>query len=283
MTPRSRRHGFRLLGCQGNAWRRVESLTREERLARTLVELADTLVDDFDVVELLTLLVHRSVELLDATAAGLVLAEADGRLRLIASTSEAMETVELFQVQNDQGPCLDCYHSGEPVLVDDLAEQAARWPRFVPFAIGAGFRGAHALPMRLRGQIVGALNLFRSEPGGLAHADVSAGQALADVATIAILQSRTMSESHALTDQLQHALHSRIAIEQATGMVAEWAGVGVGEAFARLRSYARSHQRQLTAVAEEVVAGALGIEAIGQVGESARPQPRRQGQQPARE
>ena len=252
-------------------------MTREERLARTLVELADTLVDDFDVVELLTLLVDRSVELLDATAAGLVLAEADGTLRLMASTSEAMETVELFQVQADQGPCLDCYRSGEPVIVDDLAGQASRWPRFVPFAMGAGFRGAHALPMRLRGEIIGALNLFRSEPGAMEQADVSAGQALADVATIAILQSRTMHESHVLTDQLQHALHSRIAIEQATGMVAEWAGIGVAEAFSRLRGYARSHQRQLTVVAEEVVAGGLGIEALSQGGEVARPQARRQG------
>lgn len=199
-------------------------LTREERLARTLVELADTLVDDFDVGELLGLLVERSVELFDATAAGLVLADIDGTLRLMASTSEAMKLVELFQVQSDQGPCLDCYRSGEPVIVEDLAAAAPRWPRFSPFAVDACFRSAHALPMRLRGRVIGALNLFRSDTGDLGQADVSAAQALADVATIAILQSRAVHEGHVLTDQLQYALHSRIAIEQAKGMLAERPG-----------------------------------------------------------
>lgn len=245
-------------------------MTREERLARTLVELADTLVDDFDVVELLGLLVERSVELFDATAAGLVLADIDGTLRLMASTSEAMELVELFQVQSDQGPCLDCYRSGEPVIVEDLAAATTRWPRFSPFAVDAGFRSAHALPMRLRGRVIGALNLFRSDTGALGQADVSAGQALADVATIAILQSRAVREGNLLTDQLQYALHSRIAIEQAKGMLAERAGTTVDEALARLRGYARAHQRRLTLVAEEVVAGTLSPEALGQGGAVAR-------------
>lgn len=217
------------------------SLTREERLARTLVELADTLVDDFDVVELLELLVERSVELLDATAAGLLLVDNGGTLRLMASTSEAMELVELFQVQNDQGPCLDCSRSGEAVIVEDLAAVGPRWPRFAPFAVAGGFRSAHALPLRLRGQIIGALNLFRSEPGSLARADVSAGQALADMAAIAILQSRAVREGHVVADQLQHALHSRIVIEQAKGMIAGRAGIDVEEARSRLRSYARGH------------------------------------------
>lgn len=240
------------------------SLTREERLARTLVELADTLVDDFDVVELLELLVERSVELLDATAAGLVLVDNGGALRLMASTSEAMELVELFQVQNDEGPCLDCSRSGEAVIVEDLAAVAQRWPLFAPFAVAGGFRSAHALPLRLRGQVIGALNLFRNETGGLAQADVSAGQAMADMAAVAILQSRAVREGHVVADQLQHALQSRIVIEQAKGLLAGRAGIDVEEARSWLRSYARAHARQLTVVAQDVVAGVLGTEALDQ-------------------
>ena len=237
-------------------------LTREERLAQTMVELADTLVDDFDIVDLLVLLVDRSVELLDASAAGLVLAGNKGDLRLMASTSEAMELVELFQLQNDEGPCHDCYRDGEPVVVDDLADAEARWPRFVPFAVDAGFRSAHALPLRLRGRVLGALNLFRTEPGGLEQADISAGQSLADVATIALLQSRGMREAHVVADQLQHALQSRVAIEQAKGMLAEDGGVGMDEAFSRLRRFARDNQRLLAEVAADVVGGNLTPAAV---------------------
>lgn len=237
-------------------------MTREERLARTLVELADTLVDDFDVVELLVLLVERSVELLDASAAGLVLADEAGRLRLMASTSEAMELVELFQVQNDEGPCFDCYRSGEPVMVDDLSEATERWPAFAPFATYTGFYAAHAFPLRLRGRVLGALNLFRSEPGGLTPADVSAGQALADVAAISLCQLRAMGDAQLVTDQLQRALHSRIAIEQAKGILAERGGLGMDEAFSRLRGHARSSQRLLVDVAAEVVSGTLSPDVV---------------------
>lgn len=237
-------------------------MTREERLARTLVELADTLVDDFDMVELLVLLVERSVELLDASAAGLVLADEAGRLRLMASTSEAMELVELFQVQNDEGPCFDCYRSGKPVIAEDLSEETERWPAFAPFATYSGFYSAHAFALRLRGRVLGALNLFRSEPGGLTSADVAAGQALADVAAISLCQVRAMRDSQLVTGQLQQALHSRIAIEQAKGMLAERAGVGMDEAFARLRSYARSSRRLLVDVAEDVVSGTVSPEFV---------------------
>ncbi len=215
------------------------------------------MVDDFDVVDLLALLVDRSVELLDASAAGIVLAEASGGLRLMASTSEAIELVELFQVQNEEGPCLDCSRSGRPVVVEDLAAEIDRWPRFVPFALDSGFRAAHALPMRLRGRILGALNLFRSEPGGLGGADITAGQALADVATIALLQSHAIREAKVVADQLQQALQSRVAIEQAKGMLAEQAGVDMSEAFSRLRGYARGQRRPLAGVADDVVQGRL--------------------------
>ncbi len=232
-------------------------MRREERLARTFVELSDTLVDDFDVVELMGLLVERSVELLDASAAGLLLADNDDMLRLMASTSEAMELVELFQVQNDEGPCLDCYRGGEPVVADDLARAGGRWPRFAHYAVNAGFSSAHALPLRLRGRILGALNLFRDERGGLGQADVAIGQALADAATIAVLQFRAMGEATLVAEQLQAALQTRIVIEQAKGVLAERADIGMDEAFSRLRGYARSHHRLLSEVADDVVAGTL--------------------------
>ena len=238
-------------------------ISREERLGRTFVEVADTLVDDFDIVDLLVLVAERCVELLDASAAGLLLADGRGVLHLMAATSEQTEMVELFQIQNDEGPCLECFRSGLPVLVSDLVAESTRWPRFVPVASGAGFRAAHALPLRLRNTSLGALNLFRAEPGRLSRPDVTTAQALADIATIAILQHQAASESRAVTDQLRSALDSRIAIEQAKGVIAERAGVDMAEAFTRLRSHARANQRLLAEVAQDVVDGKLSSATIG--------------------
>ena len=238
-------------------------MTREELLARTLVDLADTLVDDFDVVELLVLLVERSVELLDAAAAGLVLADERGHLRVIASTSDAIEVVELFEVQHDQGPCFDSWRTGEPVVAAHLPEARERWPAFVPIATAAGFRAANAFPVRLRRRVLGAMNLFRTESGALSAADAVAGRALADVAAISLCQVRAIRDAQLVTDQLQHALQSRIAIEQAKGMLAERSGLAMDEAFSRLRGYARSSHRLLVEVAEDLVSGALALDAVG--------------------
>ncbi len=232
-------------------------MTREQRLASTFVELADSLVEDFDVVDILVLLTERSVELLGAAAAGLLLVDANGDLRLMAATNEALHTVELFQIQNDEGPCRDCIHAGAPVEVADLTEAADRWPRFAPVASAAGFRAAHAFPLRLRGRVLGAMNLFRVEPLPMTPGEASTAQALADVATIAVLQSRALHESHLLADQLQGALHSRIAIEQAKGVIAERLGCDMDTAFRELRDHARRGGRRLADVAADVVAGIL--------------------------
>ena len=236
--------------------------SREERLTRTFVELADSLVDRFDIVDLLTLLAERSVEIFDVDAAGLLMSDTRGELRLMAATSEAIELVELMQLQADQGPCLDCFRGGAPVLVADLGSSAERWPRFAPEALSAGFTAVHALPLRLRGKVLGALNLFRTTPGGLDPADATAAQALADVATVALLQHRAVSEAQTLAEQLQDALNSRVAIEQAKGVLAAQADLGMDEAFLQLRTYARAHQRLLTQVAEDVVAGRLTAERL---------------------
>ena len=231
--------------------------------ARTLVELADTLVADFDVVELLTLLADRCVDVLGVSAAGLMLAGPDGDLRVMASSSEAMRLLELFELQSREGPCLDCYVSGRPVVNQDLAHVNGRWPRFAQEALAAGFRSVHALPMRLRGTVIGALNLFVVEPGDMPGADVEAAQALADVATIAILQHRAVLEAQVVNQQLQHALNSRIVIEQAKGMVAERADLNMEQAFSTLRRHARDHNLRLVDVAEAVIGGSLAPSALG--------------------
>ena len=240
-------------------------MPRQALLARTLVELADTLVAHFDVVELLTRLADRCVDVLGVSAAGLMLVAPDGNLRVMASSSEAMRVLELFELQSQEGPCLDCYRSGQPVVNQDLAKVNTRWPRFALEATGAGFRSVHALPMRLRGTVIGALNLFNVEAGEMREADVNAAQALADVATIAILQHRATLEAQVVNQQLQHALNSRIVIEQAKGMVAERENLNMEQAFYALRNHARNHNLRLVDVAEAVISSSLAASALDRV------------------
>lgn len=238
-------------------------MTRETLLTETFVALADTLVDTFDVVEFLSLLSERCVELFDAEAAGVMLANPGGTLTLVASSSERMRLIELFALQRDEGPCPDCYRTGEAVTVGDL-ETTSRWPTFTPEALRVGFRAVNAVPLRVRRQVVGALNLFRNGAGSLPDDDLRAAQALADVATVSILQHRLNQDQQLVTGQLQHALDSRIVIEQAKGVLAERTKVDVDEAFSLLRHYARSHNRQLSEVAREVIDGTLAATAITQ-------------------
>jgi len=230
---------------------------REFRLIETFVALADTLTADFDVVELLNRLTLSCVELLDATAAGLMLTDQRGSLRVMASSSERTRLLELFQLQSDEGPCLDCFRTGEPVSAVDLAEETRRWPRFAPEAQAAGFRSVRARPMRLREQTIGAFNLFHSHAHALPEADLGVAQALADVATIGILSQRAVHHGEVLAEQLQSALDSRIVIEQAKGMLAQHGDLDMDSAFTRLRRYARDHNRRLSDLALELVQGRL--------------------------
>ncbi len=237
-------------------------MPREAMLARTLVELADTLVADFDVVELMTLLADRCVEVLELGAAGLTLVAPEGDLRLMASSSDAMRVLELFELQCQEGPCLDCYHTGLPVVNHDLAAGDDRWPRFATEALRAGFRSVHALPMRLRGAIIGALNLFHVEPGEMRRSDIAAAQAFADIATIAVLQHRANLDAQDLNEQLNQALNNRVVIEQAKGMVSEREGLDMEHAFALLRNHARNHNLRLADVAHDVIRGTLPASAL---------------------
>ena len=216
-------------------------------LSDTFVELADTMVADFDIIDFLHLLTDRAVRLLAASAAGVVLADPRGELRVAAASTEQAGLLELFQLQNDEGPCLECFRTGRPVTAAGLAGATQRWPRFATAAAQAGFAAVEALPMRLRDQVIGALNLFRAEPGPLGTADLRIGQALADVATIGLLHERNVRRRETVAEQLQAALNSRVVIEQAKGKLAERLGIDMDRAFAMLRDYARNTNQRLTA------------------------------------
>lgn len=231
-------------------------------LVRTLVELADNLVDDFDVVELLSLLSDRCVAALDVAAAGVMLAGPSGALQVVASSSEAMRTLELLQLQADEGPCVEAYRSGRPVVNVDLGSGENPWPAFAAKAKGEGFQSAHSLPMRLRGRSLGALNLLRRVQGSLDPLDVEAAQALADIATIALIQHQVVIDAKALNSQLSAALNSRVVIEQAKGKVSEASGTGMDHAFRRLRNHARNHNLRLADLAEAVARGQLDPRAL---------------------
>jgi transcriptional regulator with GAF, ATPase, and Fis domain len=224
-------------------------------LSDTFVELADTMVADFDVLDFLYMLTDRTVRLLAAGAAGVVLADPRGELRVAAASSEQAGLLELFQLQNDQGPCLECFRTGRPVTATDLAGPDQRWPRFAEAARQAGFASVEALPMRLRDQVIGALNLFRAEPDPLDPADLRIGQALADVATIGLLHERNVRRRETVAEQLQAALNSRVIIEQAKGKLAERLGLDMDHAFTMLREYARNTNQRLTDVARVFVDG----------------------------
>ena len=228
----------------------------QQLLAKTFVELADNLVADFDLIDFLYLLTDRSVALLAASAAGVVLADPRGELRLAAASSEQAGLLELFQLQNDQGPCLECFRTGRPVTAADLAGPAQRWPRFAHAAVQSGFRTVEALPMRLREQVIGALNLFGAEPGPFDPADLRVAQALADVATIGLLHERNVRRTETVAEQLQAALNSRVIIEQAKGKLAERLSIDMDRAFNMLRDYARNTNQRLTDVARAFVDGA---------------------------
>jgi transcriptional regulator with GAF, ATPase, and Fis domain len=213
------------------------------------------MVAEFDVIDFLHLLTQRSVQLLDASAAGVLLADPRGELRLVAASTEAVRVLELFQLQNDQGPCLDCFRTGQPVAAADLTAAGQTWPQFAAAAREAGFAAVHALPMRLRAQIIGALNLFRATPGTPSNEDLRIGQALADVATIGLLQERSARRSEILHEQLQGALNSRVAIEQAKGKLAERLGLDMDQAFTMLRNYARARNLRLSDLAQAFIDG----------------------------
>ncbi|MDH2903859.1 MAG: GAF and ANTAR domain-containing protein [Actinomycetota bacterium] len=245
-------------------------MARESLVVATLVELADNLVDNYDVIDILTLLSNRCVDTIDVTSAGVMLCLPGGELQFVASSSESMEVLELFQIQANEGPCVDCYTGGVAIVNHELVDPDVRWPHFSPRAIEQGFHSVHCLPMRLRGRTIGALNLFRADVGLLTTDDIMIAQGLADVATIAILQHQSVLGARLLNDQLSFALNSRIVIEQAKGMIAQFYGGGMEESFSRLRNHARNHNVKLTEVATNLVEGTLPLAGLDTVREPHR-------------
>lgn len=231
--------------------------TREERIAETFVGLADTLVAQFDVLDFLHILADRIVEFLDVDAVGIMLADERGRPHPVVSSNEQARLIELYTAQKGQGPCLDCFKTGQPVSRDDLPAMRAAWPAFTARLEQLGFQSAQAIPMCLRDQTIGALNLFRTEPGLLSPAQARLGRAFADVATIGLIQERAMTASDLLGTQLQTALDSRILLERATGMLAERTGQPMDAAFRLMRTHARGRGERLHDVAARIIDGTL--------------------------
>lgn len=237
-------------------------MDRERDVTSAFVLLARSLVVGDDVVDLLSLLTERCASLLDVQAAGLLLADRRGVLHVMAASSEDAAHLEALQVQRGQGPCHDCYRSGQPVSASDLDDAGDRWPQFVPAARQAGFASVHALPLRLRDNLLGALGLFGPRPGALDAADLNLGQALADVASIAIVQDRAAGDSATIARQLQTALDSRVVLEQAKGVLAYSGGLDMAEAFQALRQYGRDHNLRLSDAAAAVVERTLPAQVV---------------------
>jgi GAF domain-containing protein len=237
---------------------------REPALLDAFVTLADTLIDDYDVIDLLHHLVETCTQLTPADTAGILLSDGRGALQVMAYTTEAIRRLELLQLQIHQGPCLDCVHTGQAVSAPDLTQSLDRWPQFAPRAIQEGCCAVHALPMRLRTQIIGGLNLFRAQPGPLPPEDLRVGQALADVATIGILHERALRRSEILAEQLQTALNNRVSIEQALGVLAERTGLSVPDVFTRLRAHARRNRMRLSDLARGIVEGSMTLDVLSQ-------------------
>ena len=241
---------------------------REQRLAEVFVELADTLVEEFDAVDLLQTLAERCVELVDADAAGLMLDDQRGNLRLIAHSHESARLLELFELQQQEGPCLDCFATGQVIANVDLTTATDRWPVFTQAAREVGFGTSHAVPLRLRRQVIGALNLFSAGRRPLSDSHLAVAQGLADMATIGLLHERAVRDQVTLSEQLQTALQSRILIEQAKGVLLAQTGRSVEAAFALMRTHARRTGQPLTTLAGDVVAGQVDGAALQQAAAS---------------
>ena len=232
-------------------------MNTERRITQVFVELADTLVDEFDALDFLHTLTERSVELLNADAAGVILSDQHGRLQVAASTSNQAQVLELFGLQSAEGPCLDCLNTGLMIANVDLAQAETRWPRFTEASLRAGYRSTHAIPLRLRDHVIGAMNLFCLNQSTLREEDLALAQALADVAAIGLLQERAVRESQLIAEQLQTALNSRVIIEQAKGVLLARSGISIDDAFQLMRAHSRRNNQRLSDVAIAVINGSL--------------------------
>ncbi|MFG2649253.1 ANTAR domain-containing response regulator [Streptomyces sp. NPDC048436] len=253
-----------------------ERASRERLLAEAFVAVADSLTDEFDVVEFLQSMAVHSVELLGVSAAGFTLADSQGELGLVAASGGHAWVFDLFALQQGQGqgqsqdqgqgqgPGPDCYRSGTAQTNIALGDPEATtaWPGFAPRALAVGCAMTHVLPLRREDQALGTLQLFQTTATVLGPDEIALAQALVDIATIAILRRRFLEQTLVERDQLQSALTSRVVIEQAKGVLAERWQCTVDEAFEALRRHARTNRLRLTECARLVVAGEFDTEAI---------------------
>jgi transcriptional regulator with GAF, ATPase, and Fis domain len=238
--------------------------TSTEGFAAVIAEVADTLVDEFDLIDFLHTVTRHTADLLDAAAVGLMLADVAGELHFVAASQEAAEMLEIFQIQNREGPCLEAFLTGAPVSSADLTQETDRWPSFAARARAAGFGAVEAVPMRLRDNTIGALNVFTVAERRLSVTDLAVVRALADVATISLLQERAIQRGALLAEQLQKALNSRIIIEQAKGALAQARGITADAAFERIRSHARRHHLTITEVSRLCATDPTGVPGLMQ-------------------
>jgi GAF domain-containing protein len=240
----------------------MDELSRETRINTAFVTVVDAITTDFDIVDVLHVLVEQCTEVLDADGGGLMLVNSNGQLQLMTSTSDSADFVEVMQLNADSGPCIDCFTSGAELSVPNIQSSGGRWPAFQKSAMQKGFHSAHATPMRLHGQIIGTMNIFRSKRGALSERDASVAQALTDIATIGILHERVVREGAILAEQLHNALDSRIFIEQAKGMIAHSRSLTMDDAFTVLRSHARNNNLTIRSVAEGISTRAISVQSI---------------------
>ncbi|MGW7412317.1 GAF and ANTAR domain-containing protein [Streptomyces sp. NPDC054863] len=229
-------------------------ISREQHIAKAFVSLADSFAEDVDPTVLLDRLAAHCVALTSTDAAGIMMIDARGSLRTMAVSDSRAALLELFQMQSGQGPCIDAWHEQHRLDVPDLATQESRWPDFVPLARELGFRGAYALPMKVNGQGVGALNLLREDPGTLTDTELALAQALADVACVAVVRWQAdPARPHDVLTQVQAAVSVKATIETAKGLLAAAGGIGVQEADAALHRYSRLHGMSPSDAAQQLV------------------------------
>jgi transcriptional regulator with GAF, ATPase, and Fis domain len=240
----------------------MRSVDREGAVIAAFVSIAEALADDYDIVDLYTGLTATCAQLLDVEWAGLLLVDSAGVLRVAAASSEHARDRELFQLQCEQGPCVDCFESGEAVSVPDLESESERWPRFAPTAVAAGFASVHAVPMKLHSTVLGALGLFGAKTGVLEPGDRLLARSLANVACVALVASRAAADGKALNYQLQHALDSRVIVEQAKGFLAQYAELDVDKSFGILRKFCRDRNLRLTDVALQLLERKLPADVV---------------------
>ncbi|UFU02236.1 GAF and ANTAR domain-containing protein [Ruania suaedae] len=229
----------------------------EQKFVQLTAAFTEKLVAPYDVDEALRTLAENLTDLLALAGSGVTLG-LEERLRAATAVPPHLAALEHYQEQHQEGPCVSAYHTGEVVAVSDLREET-RWPGYRTIAADVGVRAVAGMPMKLAGNAVGALNMYHAEPHIWDDSDLLAARALSNMATAYLIHSSTLSQQNQLSDQLQHALDSRVLIEQAKGVLTQTHALTLTEAYELLRRNARNNGRKVREVADDVVEGRLQL------------------------